>query len=364
MGVGTTARHKVEYIFAPKKEKRGAGCLLTFLSVLIVVIISALLFNSATNKKLELLSEKVTVMSLDKAYEGFTVLHISDLHASAMGSDMKLWRDKLFGKKFNAVVMTGDMVGESGEYEPLLSLIHTLNQINSEAPIYFIGGDDDPVAVNSAPRGTPEVLADWVLAAQKAGAVYLDAPIRQQAGKRTVWFIPEYLYDVDAEGMLGTLSIQKTEMEAKGAQYESEGGAAYRALCYRIEAMERTVQALKDVSSSDLQIAVVHAPMETDYIRSSIEWADAQKALSYKSISLIMAGHYCGGQWRLPGGGAIYVPELGWFPSDAQILGMRRVNSINQYISGGVGASERYPLKWRLFNAPSITLISFTARLQ
>ena len=36
----------------------------------------------------------------------------------------------------------------------------------------------------------------------------------------------------------------------------------------------------------------------------------------------------------------------------------------NQYISGGLGASEAHPLKGRLFNSPSITLLKFTATIQ
>ena len=358
-------KHKNTYIFAPQKEKRGgAGCLVTFALMLLSIAVAALLVNNATNQRLELLSEKVSVMSLDKAYEGFTVLQISDLHAASMGSDLTLWRQQLYGKSYQAVVLTGDMVGSGGEYEPLLSLIHTLSQVNATAPIYFIDGDDDPAAVNAAPRGTPEVLADWVLAAQKAGAIYLDAPVSQAVGKKVVWFVPEKLYDVDAQGMLGSLSIQKETMEAQGQQYESEGGASYRALLYRLDAMQRTVDAIKAMTSADLQIAVTHAPMDADYIRTSIEWADTDKMLNYKSISLLLAGHYCGGQWRLPGGGAIYVPELGWFPQDTLVKGMHRINSINQYVSGGVGASEFYPIKWRLFNAPNITLLTFTAKLQ
>ena len=48
----------------------------------------------------------------DKIFEGFTVLHISDLHAGPVGSDMELWQSLLKGKAFQAVVMTGDMVGQ------------------------------------------------------------------------------------------------------------------------------------------------------------------------------------------------------------------------------------------------------------
>lgn len=358
-------RRNNNYIFAPEKEKKGgAGCLAMAMLLVLIAVGATVLFNIAANKRLLLQTEKVSVMSLDKAFEGFSVLHISDLHADPLGSDMEIWRDVLFGKRFHAVVLTGDMVGQSGEYEPLLSLIHTLKQINAEAPVYFISGDDDPPAVNATPRGTPEVLADWVLAAQKEGGIYLDAPVSQQAGKKLVWFIPEYLYDVDAEGMLKSLTVQKETMEGLGQQYESEGGAAYRALTYRMDAMQRTVDSLKAMTTGDLQIAVTHAPLDNTYIRTSIEWADTSKPFNYKNISLLLAGHYCGGQWRLPGGGAIYVPDIGWFPPDEQIQGMQRVNSINQYISGGVGASDYYPLKARIFNTPNITLLSFTGRLQ
>ena len=216
----------------------------------------------------------------------------------------------------------------------------------------------------STARGTPKVLASWVEDAQKAGAIYLDAPVSLTVGKKTVWFSPEYLYDVDVDGLIGALTSQQQSMEAQGTQYEAEGGAAYRALGYRIEAYQRTQQALKEMTDTDLQIAVNHVPMETSYLRESIEWADQEKIFNFRNISLLLCGHYCGGQWRLPGGGAIYVPEKGWFPSDDGIRGMQRINSLNQYISPGIGASDDYPMKGRLFNKPTVTLITFTARLQ
>ncbi|MEG0900946.1 MAG: hypothetical protein RSG96_02415, partial [Clostridia bacterium] len=185
----------------------------------------------------------------------------------------------------------------------------------------------------------------------------------QPVGKKKVWFVPEYLYDVDAAGMLSALQAQRQQMEAQGTQYEAEGGASYRAVCYRVEVLERTVAALKTMLSSDLQIAVTHAPLTAAYVRTSIEWSDPKIVFNFRNISLLLAGHYCGGQWRLPGSGAIYVPDIGWFPPDDGIIGMQRVNSVNQYISPGIGASDYYPMSGRLFNAPAVTLLTVTARL-
>jgi len=218
--------------------------------------------------------------------------------------------------------------------------------------------------VISTPKGTPEVMEDWVRAAQKTGAVYLDAPMMQEVGKRRVWFVPAYLYDVDAEGMVHSLTQQKQDMEAQGLQYESQGGATYRSLCYRLEAMQRTVEAQREMLSTDLQIAVNHAPLEPSYIRTSLEWADRDEVFNFRNISLLLCGHYCGGQWRIPGAGPVYMPERGWFPGAEGVSGLQRVNSINQYISPGIGASGAHPLKGRLFNAPGATLLKFTGKLQ
>ena len=76
------------YIFAPEKPKRGGtGCLILLLAVLFAAVVLSLLTNAAMNQRIDLKTEKVRVMSLDKKYENFTVLHISDLHGDERGLD-------------------------------------------------------------------------------------------------------------------------------------------------------------------------------------------------------------------------------------------------------------------------------------
>ncbi|MCL1854901.1 MAG: hypothetical protein FWF86_04130 [Clostridia bacterium] len=333
-------------------------------AALLAVFVLVLLSNISMNRRLEVTAVKVPAMALDRSFENLTVLHISDLHADPMGHDMNIWRTALYGKGYSAAVLTGDMVGKTGDYQPLVSLINILRQINAAAPIYFIAGDDDPPPVISAYRGTPEVLADWVLAAQGAGALYLDAPMSQQSDKRTVWFVPEVLYSMDVAGMAESLARQKADMETLGKQYEADGGASYRALCNRLDAMERSADAIKAMTPQDLQIAVSHAPLDVEYVRMAVEWAEPKAVFGFRSVALVLAGHFVAGQWRLPGIGPVYVPETGWFPGDEGIVGMQRINSVNQYTSGGVGASSFYPMPGRLFNAPSAALLSFTARIE
>ena len=365
LGVYETGRKQNYYIFAPEKKKRGGpGCLILLLSVLFAIVVLSLLTNVSLNNRVTLVSEKVRVMSLNRQLENFTVLHISDLQGDVMGLTPDTWRTLLYGKDFSAVAMTGDMVGAQGDYSPLIALIKTLRQIKADVPIYLIAGDEDPTPILSTLHGNPEVLADWVRAAQEAGAVYLDRPAAQAVGKLTVWFVPEYLYSVDVAGMLDSLTRQKAEMEAQGKQYEGEGGASYRSLCYRLEAIAASVASVKTMTKDDLQIALTHVPLDAAYVREMIDWSQSEAIFSFRRLSLVLAGHYAGGQWRLPGLGALYVPEHGWLAGDNGLVGMQRINSISQYISGGLSVSHIYPMPGRLFNPPSISLLSYTARIE
>ena len=351
-------------IFAPQQDRRGLVWVIILVLMLGAVIAAGLLMNTASNQRVQLQSEKVAIMGLDKTYEGFTVLHLSDLHASTVGSDPNVWRELLFGKSFHAIVLSGDMVGVTGNDEPFLSLLHALKQIKQNVPIYFISGDEDPVPVRTTPQGTADVLADWVQAAQRSGAIYLDAPVSQAVGKKTVWFVPEYLYDTDPDNMIMSLTAQISEMEAAGKQYEAESGALYRALRYRLDATQRTVDAIALMKDEDIQIAVNHSPLDAGYIRTSLEWADQSKVFNFRQIDLLLCGDLCGGQWRLPGIGPVYLPERGFFPGDTDVMGMQRINSINQYISPGLGASRLNPLPGRLLNQPTATLIKLTGNIQ
>ncbi len=364
-------RNKNGYIFVEQKPKRHApGCLILLLAVVFAIIALSILSNSILNQRIHLNSEKVRIMNMDSKYENVTILHISDLHGSDLGFETELWKDLLYGKGFTAVVMTGDMVGQSGDFAPLVSLIRTLRQIKEDVPIYFVAGDEDPVAVDSSLHGSPEPLAEWVRAAQAEGAIYLDRAVGQLVGKKTVWFIPENLYSIGLtdsagiKGMVSTLERQKADMEASGKQYEAEGGASYRALSYRLETFEESAAAIAQIQEGDLQIGVVHIPLQADYVRQMTEWADTDQVFSYRNLSLVLSGHYCGGQWRLFSLGPVYVPEKGWFPGDDGIVGMMRINNITQYISGGLAPCGIYPMPMRLFNVPSVALLSFTAKLE
>ena len=125
--------------------------------------------------------------------------------------------------------------------------------------------------------------------------------------------------------------------------------------------MQRIREKIAAMKEKDLQVAVSHMPLTKESLAESRAWA-ASKVFSMNRVSLILSGGYCAGQWRIPGIGAVYVPELGFFPADEKITGMSYLAGVWQHISPGLGASPDYPfMPMRLFNTPGATMLVLSA---
>ena len=126
--------------------------------------------------------------------------------------------------------------------------------------------------------------------------------------------------------------------------------------------MQRIRETIATIKEKDIQVAVSHMPLTIASVAESRAWATS-KIFSMSNVSLILSGGYCAGQWRIPGMGAVYVPELGFFPDDELLTGMSYLAGVWQHISPGLGAGTEYPwfMPMRLFNAPGATMLVLTA---
>ena len=55
----------------------------------------------------------------------------------------------------------------------------------------------------------------------------------------------------------------------------------------------------------------------------TVNYPDLEGRVDILKVHLSLIHIYCGGQWRVPGVGALYEPEMGWLPSDDGLMGMQ-----------------------------------------
>lgn len=339
-----------------------------WLGLLLVLSVMGMVMNNAS---VTVERQTISVAGLPKDLEGYTILHISDLHGRSFGTKQASLLRSINELSYNMIAFTGDMIGRSGNAQPFYDL---LEGIAANRPMFFISGDSDPAPLLYEPRsitGTLRqlVLGDWVIGAEERGATYLDATTGIKVGQTTLWLSPADDLNINIQDTLNTLEEQAAqEREGAVAAFEDD----LRALPltdYRRRRIERVSEAVHEMQPEDLHIALSHYPPSKDFI-DTMQALDETAEMQYQylpSIDLVLAGHYCGGGWKVPGYGALYVPNTmldrhGWFPSQEDVQGFKRLGVTQLYTSPGLSVTDKIVLpNFRLFNAPTITLITLTA---
>lgn len=348
-----------QYIFS-EQPRRGRGLLIGLLVFLLLA--AALLFtaNLAMTHTVAYTREYVTISNLPTGLDNFTILHLSDLNGAQLGEKQSAVK-KAIGSRtgYGAVVLSGNMVGKSGDVQPLLDL---LAQLPLGTPVLLLPGDGDPALYATTAHASLSAYADWAQQLIDAGVILLDEPHAITAGKATIWFTPESLYTMDT---VSTEKAWQNQIDILSAQIEpltADQSALKRTAEFQVQRMQRIRETIASMQEKDIQVAVSHMPLTKESVAESRAWATS-KVFTMSRVSLILSGGYCAGQWRIPGVGAVYVPELGYFPEDGAIVGMGYLSGVWQHISPGLGAGADYPwfMPMRLFNSPGATMLVLTA---
>ena len=293
----------------------------------------------------------VPVTGLTEAFDGYTLLHISDLKGASFGGGQSRLTMALGDEKIDAVVLTGDMVSPLGNAQPLYELLDALKADLPGTPIYFISGDSDPepVSMEYASGGSP--FAPWVLGAQQRGASLLSSPQRITRANQSLWLTTTAQMSLDLNTM--QLQFEEAYLRALDAGDENEIELA----TYNLRWLEETRTARSDMTAQDAYIALTHVPP----LREELTGQAGQQ------IDLLLCGHYLGGMLRLPLLGPVFIPShnlplSGLFPGSGTHAGLSREGKTYIYTSPGLGARDGIypPFFFRLFNPPTITLVTLT----
>ncbi len=355
-------REKNRYVFAsnPRRFKRPHRIRNTILIFLPLLILIFAISNFIVSNQIRLEEVRVTMLNLPVDLEEYSILHISDLHGARFGEGQKAILNALGSTRYSCVVMTGDMLGENGDVEPLLELIALLP---ADTPKYLIPGDMDGSFIETEAHGSLSPYADWAVRVQEAGVKLLDRPMSETRGKGTIRFVPEDVYMLDLDVTESVFTKQLAALNARATSLTADDAARIRALEFELQRLEELRTVKKEFAPEDIQIVLTHTPLTEEYVNSMVSWSGKDSAFSIRYASLILAGHYNGGQWRIPGAGAVYVPELGWLPEDSMVKGLNYLGHIPQHISPGLGSDPHYEYQpGRVFNPPVITKIILTRK--
>lgn len=343
-----------------EESHQGRTFLIGLILVLVLLFAGLFTWNFALNHTVSYEKKYVTISRLPEPLENYTILHLSDMNGAYLGENQSALRKVLEGKSPSCVVLSGNMVGKEADVEALLSLVSIFPKGTT---VLLLPGDDDPALYAAGAHGSLSPYAPWAATLQDAGVIILDEPYAVTKGKSTLWFIPEGLYTLDIDNSQDAWQAQLDALNAIEGDLTPDQAAQKRSAEYQVARLQRIRDSFASIKSGDVQILVTHMPLTKEYITTA-RAQETSKILNIRNVSLILAGGYCGGQWRIPGAGAVWAPDLGFFPEDHLIQGLSYVGGVWQHISPGLSVSPLYPLlPFRMFNSPAATLIVLSSSM-
>lgn len=268
--------------------------------IIAVVIILLILFCRWQNNGIMVSEVEYTGANVPPQFEGYKILHVSDLHNKSFGKGQKKIINMIANIKPDLIAITGDIIDKRRSGNS--AAITFASQAKHIAPVYYVPGNHEKEA------GVFEQLS----ARLRQSGIFV-------AGNKTV----QIKKDGAAITLIGTkdLKFYKTE-----------------------EGFERRLKSLMRKAPNGFRLLLSHHP---------------EKIELYAKIGydLVLSGHAHGGQFRLPIIGAIFAPNQGVFPKYTSGLYKKGVTSM--VVSRGLGNSL-FPL--RLFNRPELVVITLKRR--
>jgi predicted MPP superfamily phosphohydrolase len=266
---------------------------------------------------------------LPKSFDGYKILQITDLHGKTFGSEQKQLIKLINRQQYDLVLFTGDYISEDSK--DLKALEDLLKGIPKNKEMYYILGDKDE---------------DNSIAPLVSGNKFYD--LFKKYGIQPVYPGQKIIINGESIWLKTNPYVGINEIASTISQELIDSKNEF----------DQTYNA----ASNPFTIEVSHRPTEINYEdpliqdyrmrilgESDKEWIDWDLSIN---------GHTIGGQFNIPIVGPVFAPNYGFFPGKVNIRGVHTVNGHTQYVSPGLGSSGPAFARFRLFNTPSIGLIT------
>lgn len=273
----------------------------TIIIVIILSILLSLIFCTAWgNKALELNNLTISSKRLPKAFDGYRIAHISDLHNAEFGIDNARLINMIKDAKPDIIAITGDLIdSRNTDINIALKFAKEAMEI---APCYYVTGNHEARVsqYNELKKGL-----------KNQGVIVLE---------------DEFIDIEHAEEKITLFGINDPSFQTDYLSYDTEAF------------IKNKLQKLIN-HKNNFTILLSHRP-------------ELFEVYVDNDIDLVLSGHAHGGQFRLPFIGGVVAPNQGLFPKyDA---GLYVQENTNMVVSKGIGNSI---LPFRFNNRPEVILI-------
>lgn len=313
--------------------------------VCIVILLLLVIYTIYDNNRIVITEESVMIDNLPAEFENFTILQISDLHEKEFGRNQSKLINKINHIDYDVIVFTGDILEheDSRNYESFYTL---LDGIDNKDNMLYIPGNSDPPSYQVSPFFDK---SEFIKGMEAKGVRFLEAIDTIQVKEKEIHFLNFELAIIKNPEMIGKVNGTVRSIHATNEKYQA----------YQSQLWDDLTNSIPFNSPDAIFIALNHYPVvdaRMDYIKND-------PATKWKDFDLIIAGHYHGGQIRLPFIGALFVPEAWYepnrlFPPRDRVKGLWEYEQTKQYVSAGLGSSKAVSfLNFRLFNTPEINVL-------
>ena len=277
---------------------------LTCLFLTLIIISGSIIIYD--NFKLDKTKYTIENNALPEAFNGFKIIHISDLHNTEFGKNNEKLLKIIKEEKPDAVFVTGDTI--DGFYTNIQIPINLFKEILKICDIYFIVG-------NHESRADVDTFRQFLQSLYEIGVKVLK---------------DEATYIIKNDEKIQVIGLNDASL------YKTDYDENYK------EEITEVINELDDKESFSILLSH-HPELFPEYSKTNVD--------------LVFSGHAHGGQFRLPIIGGIIAPNQGLFPEyDAGIF---NENNTTMVVSRGLGNSI---VPVRINNSPEVVIVTLSQK--
>ena len=250
-----------------KKKKR-----IIVLAVVVAILMVLIIWTAWSNTALELSTYTISSDRLPEAFDGYRIIHVSDLHNAELGKDNEKLLDMLQEAEPDIIAITGDLIdSRKTNIDIALQFAEAAMEV---APCYYVTGNHEA----NLSKNEYEKLEDGLL---DVGVIILhDSETVLERNGSSISIIG--VDDPNCYSASTRITI--------GDEYESKVGSTM------------DPERIRELTTLDsFTVLLSHRP---EYFKQYVE----------AGADLVLSGHAHGGQFRLPFIGGLVAPNQGVFP--------------------------------------------------